>query len=121
MKLNTPTLQTIVLSVAFAILSVLNSTTLHLGAPWTTYITVALVFIAGLGISPLTGAAFRSILHLSNGASNLIAAATAAATLAATTIDTSSPVHAVIVGVLTLLAGLGFAPVPTSPARTVAG
>ena len=105
-----PSVETVVLSCVAGILVVLNVTTFGFGQPWLVGTTIALTFLAGLGISPLTGVSFKAALHLPNGVSNVIAAALGALQLGLFTVPMSTGVHAVLAGVITLLAGLGFAP-----------
>lgn len=91
--------------------AVLNlSTALHAG------IGIIIVFVVGLGVSPLVGDAFRNALHLPAWAFTLIAALLSAATLAVTVLPMSTSLHTIILTVITVLAGLGFAPdVPAPP------
>jgi hypothetical protein len=109
-----PTPVTIGLSLLAGLLTVLNTTTFHFISPWKAVLTVALVFIAGLGIGPLTGANFRNALHIPQNVNVVISSAFAAATIASTTITMSLTAHAIAVGVLTVFAGLGFGTAPTT-------
>jgi uncharacterized membrane protein len=72
---------------------------------------VVLVFFAGIGINPLVGHSFYAALKLKPGIANLIAALLAAATTATTTLTLPPLTQAIILGVLTVAAGLGFQPV----------
>jgi hypothetical protein len=110
MNLKLPTLATLGLSLLAGVLVVLNVTAFGFGQPWLIGTTLALTFLAALGISPLTGASFKAALHLSNGISNAIAAALVALQLGLSTVTMSTGVHAILAGCITLLAGLGFAP-----------
>lgn len=110
MKLNIPSQVTVALGLAAGVLAILTQTTFGLGAEWASYVTVALVFLAGLGISPLVGPAFRSALHLSQSASLIISSVLSALAVAATTLNVSVGVRGVIEGVLAFAAALGFAP-----------
>lgn len=116
MKLNLPTWATTALALLAGLASVLNQTTFGFIQPWKSALTVGLVLVAGLGIGPLTGQAFRAALHLSQNVNTLIAAVLAAATVATTTLSLSTPLHAVLAGVLTVLAGLGFGTIPVMAA-----
>jgi hypothetical protein len=109
--LNLPTWFTTGLSLLAGALSVLNQTTFGFPAPWGTSLTIALLFLSGLGISPLVGARFQNALHLSPRLSLAISTALAAAGAAALTIDDKTA-RAIVVGILTFLAGLGFGPKP---------
>ncbi len=123
MRLNIPTAIALALSLVAGVLAVLNVTTLQFSQPWHQDITVALVFLAAIGISPLIGPAFRNALHLTPSASVMITAVLMAASAAITTLNLSTDVKGAIVGVLTFLAGVGFGPtaVPVpAPAPPVA-
>lgn len=108
-----PTAVTVGLALLAGLITVLNTTTFGFVAPWKAVLTVALVFIAGLGIGPLTGAGFRNALHIPQNLNVIISAAIAAATIGSTTIGMSTAAHAIVAGVLTVLAGLGFGTAPT--------
>jgi hypothetical protein len=108
---NLPTAVTTVLSLVAGALAVLNQTTFGFPPPWGTSLTVVLMFLSGLGISPLVGPGFKNALHLSPQVSLAIATALGAAGTAALTIS-DEPIRALVVGVLTFLSGLGFGPVP---------
>ena len=111
MKLQLPSWATTVGGLVAGVLAVLNQAAFSFAAPWQTYITIALFFLSGIGISPLVGPAFRAALHLSTKASLVISSALGAAGVAATTLDVSPGVKGAILGALTFLAALGFAPV----------
>lgn len=113
MKLKAPSWVTTVLALLAGALSVLNQTTFDLGSPWRNVLAIALVFIAGLGIGPLTGSAFRTALHLSQNLSVLISSGLGALSIIVVTIHMSTGVHAVILFVITTAAGLGFGTTPT--------
>ena len=74
---------------------------------------MALIFLAGLGVSPLVGAAFRAALHLSTAVSLLISSALGALALAVHTFNLSEGLKGVLQGVLAFAAAIGFA--PTTP------
>jgi hypothetical protein len=112
-KLNLPSWATVTLGAIAGILAVLNETVFSAGATWGAYITIALIFLAGLGISPLVGPAFRSALHLSAAVSILISSGLAALALALTTIHMSSALHAILGAALAFASALGFAPAVT--------
>lgn len=109
-----PSWATTILACIAGLISVLNQSTFDLIAPWKSVLAIALVFIAGLGIGPLTGAAFRTALHIPQNVSVILSAVIGAAAIAVTTINLSTPLHAIILAVLTVLAGLGFGTVPTA-------
>ena len=110
MKLNLPSQVTVALGLAAGVLAILTQTTFGFAAAWTSYITVALVFLAGLGISPLVGPAFRSALHLSQSMSLIISSALSALAIAVTTFNVSTGVKGILEGVLAFASALGFAP-----------
>jgi hypothetical protein len=119
MRLNIPTAVALVLSLVAGVLAVLNVTTFQFTQPWHNDITVALVFLAAIGISPLVGPYFRNALHLTAAASVVITAVLMAASAAITTLNLSTDAKGIIVGILTFLAGIGFGPatgpVPAPP------
>lgn len=106
-----PAVATLILSLIAGVLSVLNQTTFGFPAPWGTSLTIALLFLSSIGISPLTGANFRNALHLPASVIMVVSAAIAAGGTAALNISDSTT-RAVVIGILTVLAGLGFGPVP---------
>ena len=110
LKLKLPAPITVALSAIAGALVTLNVTTFHLGQPWVTGITVAITALAAFGISPLTGPALIAALHLPQKIVNIIAAGLMATQLALQTVTMSTTAHAIVAGVITLLAGLGFAP-----------
>ena len=114
MKFNLPSILTTAASLVAGVLATLNQLVFHVGSNWYSAITVALVFISALGISPLFGGAwankFESVLHLPKQFSLAVSAALAAATVAVTTFHFDGTVKSAIVVTLTIFAGLGFAP-----------
>ncbi len=120
MSLKLPTWATTALSLVAGALTVLNQTTFDLGSPWKVGLSVALVYLTGLGISPLVGNAFRNALGLSHGASVAISAVLSAAVLIITSVHMSTGLHAALVGIITVLAGVGFGPA-LAPTRRALG
>jgi hypothetical protein len=123
MKLNIPSWATTILSLIAGGLAILNQVSFGFGSPWGVYVTLALVALAGLGISPLVGAQFRSALHLSHSASLVITSIVTTAGVAVTTLSISPTAKGIVVGILAFLAGVGFAPGPQpapAPAPTPA-
>lgn len=118
MKLQLPSWATTVGGLVTGILAVLNQTTFSFAAPWQVYITIALFFLSGIGISPLVGPAFRAALHITTKVSLVISSALGALALAATTLSISSGAKGAILGVLTFLAALGFAPTAVGVLQT---
>jgi hypothetical protein len=110
MRLNLPTWASTILGLGAGVLAVLNETVFGLSTEWHSYIAIALVFLAGLGISPLVGPAFRAAIHLSQGASVLISSALGALALAVSTLNIAEGVRGILQGVLVFAAALGFAP-----------
>jgi hypothetical protein len=115
MKLKLPSWASTIGGLVTGILAVLNQTTFSFASPWQVYITIALFFLSGIGFSPLVGPAFRAALHLSAKASLIISSGLGAAALAATTLTISSGAKGVILGALTFLAAIGFAPTVPVP------
>lgn len=111
MKLNIPTSLTVVLSaIAGVIVAFVSSGIIVLEAPWSEAAQVSLTVLAAWGISPLTGAAFRAILHLTNGISTVIAATLGGLQVVFMQVHMSTALHGLLAGVLAFAAGLGFAP-----------
>lgn len=110
MILKLPSKWALVLSLVAGGLEVVNEVVLPIGAQWHAYITVGLTFLAGLGISPLVGVAFKNALHLPQGVSLAISSAMAAVTLILTQLTISPGLKSIIGGVLTFLSGIGFGP-----------
>jgi hypothetical protein len=111
--LKLPSWATTALACIAGLAAVLNQTTFDLVAPWKSVLAIAIVFVAGLGIGPLTGAAFRNALHIPQNVNIIISAAIGAASIAVTTLSMSTAAHATILAALTILAGLGFGTIPT--------
>ena len=109
LKVSVPTAASVVAALVAGVLAVLNQTVFNFGSEWYNYINIALVFLAGLGITPLTGKAFRAALHLPPWVLTVITAALAALQVALTSVGMPNSWHAVIVAAITVLAGLGFA------------
>lgn len=115
MTLKLPSWATVALGLTAGALSVINQ--LLVPGPWTSVIAALLVLIAGLGISPTVGPAFRSALHLAPWLSTLLSTILAGLAVVLTT-TTIAPVHDVLVSVITAAAALGFAPaVPWAVAK----
>jgi hypothetical protein len=110
MKLNLPTWLTVVLAAAAGVIVAFNEASFAFATNWRVGITVALTILAAWGISPLTGAAFRVILHLSNTVAAVIAMALAVLQVIFLQVSMSPDVHGLVAGVIVFAAGLGFAP-----------
>jgi hypothetical protein len=113
MKLKLPSWASVTLGIGAGVLAVLNETTFGFATDWRGYISVVLIFLAGIGISPIVGAAFRAALHLSTTVSLLISSGLAALALAVHTFNLSEGLRGVLQGVLAFAAAIGFA--PTTP------
>jgi hypothetical protein len=106
----------IILVLAASVLMVANQLWFSAGSRWGGYITVALTFLAGIGVHALKQDQFQELLKKLIPAAWLtsvhttIAAAVAAGTLALTSNHWSKGVHALLAGVVALLVGLGFGP-----------
>ena len=122
MKIHIPSWLAIVLSVGAGILSVLNVAVFGFTAPWQDFVTIGLAVLAALGISPLTGQSLQTVLHISHAAALSLATALTTAVVAVTTLSMDKTLKGIIIGVLTLIAGVLFgpsvapAPTPTPPA-----
>lgn len=103
-----PTLVVVILSLIAGALQVINQLVLTHYPEWQGVIAVFLIFIVSIGITPATGNAFRTLLHLPPWAYTLISAFIAALTGVLQIAGLSTAVHAVIATVLTVLAALGF-------------
>lgn len=112
MKLNLPSWATTTLGCIAGILAILTELVFAPNTAWGIYITVSLIFLSGIGISPLVGPAFRSALHLSAQVSLLICSGLAALAVALTTVHMASDVHAVLAGIFAFASALGFGPAP---------
>jgi hypothetical protein len=111
MRTQIPSKLTIVLSgIAGILTAFVAAHIIELPAEWSQAVQLALTFTAGLGISPLTGSSFRSVLHLGNGAANAIAAVLAAAQVVVVQAAIGSALHGILAGIIAFAAGLGFAP-----------
>jgi hypothetical protein len=116
MKFNLPTGVTIALSAAFGVLvAFVGSGIIVLEPEWAHYVEVGGTILALFGISPLTGASFRAILHLSQTASAVIAASLGGLVVILQQVHMSAGLHGVLAGLIVFAAGLGFAPSPTTP------
>lgn len=101
-------------SLALGAITVLNQTTFDLPSVWRTSITWTLGLTAFLVIGPRIGPRFRAAVHLPAWAATAIGVALMAAMLTAQQ-NTGLPERAIIIGVVQIAGGLGFAPasVPT--------
>jgi len=111
MKLNIPTGVTVALSAAFGVVvAFVGSGIIVLEPEWQHYVEVGGTVLALFGISPVTGASFRALLHLSQTASAFIAAGLGALVVVIAQIHMSAGLHGVLAGLVVFAAGLGFAP-----------
>jgi hypothetical protein len=117
--LKLPTWAATVLGLIAGAAAVLNEVAFGLDAEWRSFISVGLVFLAGLGIAPLVGPAFRAALHLSQTVSIFISASLGALALGVHTLNTSEGVRGVLQGVLTFAAAVGFAPTTQQTERAL--
>lgn len=109
-----PTKYTVLLSLACGVVTVLNQTTFGLPTVWKTTLLDVLALFAFLKVGPTLGPKFRAALHLNPKVANAISLVLMFGMLLAQT-DTGLPWRAVIIGVIQVAGGLGFAPtyVPT--------
>jgi len=108
-----PTLTAFVLSLLLAGAQVVNELVLNISPDWHAYISIILVFFAGIGISPLVGDSFRAAIHLPPIAGYLLSAILAAVLLALYTVALSGVVHVIASSVIIVFTSLGFAPAAT--------
>lgn len=110
-----------VLSLLTGAASVLNITTFGFGGSWAVYISAALAFFAYIGIPPVTGNAFQTLLLKVFPAAwvqtihGLLGAAMAAVSILVTQAKWSTAVTAIVLGVVAELGALGFGPTGTAP------
>lgn len=110
-----PSTATLILSaIAGVLVAFIQSNIIVLEAGWNEGATVGLTILAVWGISPITGAAFRALLHLTNGEATIIATLLATAQIVLTQVHLSSAWHGVLAGVIAFAGGLGFAPTLTT-------
>lgn len=111
-RLQAPAWVTTALGLAAGLLSALNLAVFGFASPWHIYVSLALLFVGSLGVGPLLGEKFRAALHIPMNVSIMI---TAAITVLATGVTAISGLDAdakaVLVGLLTTLSYLGFAPI----------
>lgn len=125
-KFRIPSSIATIVALAAGVIAVLNQTTFGFVQPWKTGLTVALALVAGLGISPDKGTAFRNALHLGPKVLIFITTGMTALTLAVSTLSMDGTTKGLIMGILTMLTGLGFgqataaAPSSVQPAHPVA-
>jgi hypothetical protein len=113
-SLGLPTWATTLLGLLAGALAILNEVAFGFDAEWRGYLSIVLIFLSGVGISPLVGPAFRAALHLSTTASMFITSALAALALAVHSVNISEGWRGVIQGVLAFAAAVGFAPTVTT-------
>lgn len=109
MKVNKPSVWTIILSIVVAVLEYLNQKTFSLPGAWAYLVTYGLMFIAAIAWSPLVGGAFRNALHLSAQVSVAVTAVVTTATAAVVHIHDGT-LRGLVVAALAVAAGLGFGP-----------
>lgn len=121
MRLNVPTAVAVVLALVGGVLQVLNQVIHGISNPWHELFTFGLLVITGIGISPLVGVGFRNALHLTLAATTTITILVMTLTAAVQTLSLDSTVKGIILGILTVAAGLGFgaATGPGAPAAVV--
>lgn len=110
------TYATLVASLIAGVLAVLNQTTFVLQNPWHEIVTYGLIFLAGFGITPLIGSAFQNAIHLPHVVTAGITSALVVLQGILSTVSLNGSVHAIIAGVIVVLAGLGFGTGPATVA-----
>jgi hypothetical protein len=114
--LKMPTWASAALSAIAGVLAVLNQVTVPwaAGSDYKSYVTVALIFLGGLGISPLLGSAFKNVLHLPLWVSAIITSGLAAAGVAVQITSMSNTPKAIIEFAIAFGTGLGFGPITSN-------
>lgn len=108
LQLKLPSVATTVAALVLGVLTVLNTTTFQPGPPWQTGINIALLAGAAFGVAPLLGKAWASALNLTVAQTSLVTGVLSFLQLWQQSEPLSTTLHAVIVGVITVAAGLGF-------------
>ena len=112
--LQIPSKWSLIGGLVMGVLIVLNQAVFSFIEPWHSYITVVLVFLGSFGVSPLVGPAFRAAIHLSTAWALAISSALGAVAVAVTTLDWSQGVKSIVLCVIAVATGLGFAPTTTA-------
>lgn len=100
----------LILGLIAGALVALNVTTFQPGPPWQTGINIALIAISALGISTLSGAAWRAAIHLTQQETAIVTAVLAFFQLWQQSEPLSTALHAVIGAILAFAAAVGFGP-----------
>lgn len=107
--LGLPSIATVILGLIAGALTVLVKGAFGLPSTWQYVIAAVLIFLGGVGVTPLLGPAFRSALHLPLAVTTLISAGMSAASYAlAAPIGISHTWSIWISGALAFLAAVGF-------------
>lgn len=116
MKIHIPTALSIALAIVAGVLEGLNLTTFGFAPGWQYLVTVGIDALACIGISPLTGPALQSVLHLTHATVLSLTALISTATIAVTQVSMNTTIKGIIIGVLALIGGvlLGTDPTPTT-------
>lgn len=110
MNIGLPSIATTIAGAVLAVLVALNDQVFHLGHAWAAGLNIAIVWAGVLGISVVTGAAFRAAVHVSQGVAAAIATTLTVIQLALGQADLSSTARTIL-QVLVVAAGtLGFGP-----------
>jgi hypothetical protein len=117
--LKLPSWASVSLGLVAGAAAVLNELAFSFTAEWRSFISVGLIFLAGLGIAPLVGSSFRAALHLSQTTSLFLTSALGALALGIHTLNISEGVRGILQGILTFAAAVGFAPTTPEAERKV--
>lgn len=110
MNLKLPSIATIIAGGALAALVALNDQVFHFGQPWQTGLTIAITWAGVLGISVLSGGAFRAAIHVTQPIAAAIASTLTALQLLLMQSAYSSAVKTVLQVVIVIGGTLGFGP-----------
>lgn len=112
--IHVPSVLVVVLGLLGGVLQYLNQASFGFQHPWDQLITFGLYVVPLFGASVLTGAAFRSALHLSPAVTTLVTTIAAALAAAITTFGWTGEVRGIAEGILAFLAFVGFGAAPAA-------
>lgn len=111
MNIGKPSIATTIAGALLAVLVALNDQVFNLGHAWAAGLNIAILWAGVLGVSVLSGSAFRAAVHVSQGVASAIAGTLTIIQLAVgQTGGISSPLRTVLQVVVVAGATLGFGP-----------
>lgn len=108
--LKLPSKAALILGVAGGILTGLNVAVFQFAEPWHSYVTVALLFITGLGVSPLVGTGLLAALHIPQSLALTVTSALGVLAVAIQTFAWAASAKGIVTGIIAFVAAIGFAP-----------